>query len=438
MQASQRADSNHALEYAVRQANSLKQPAMVLFGLTDRFPEANARHYTFMLEGLKEVQDTLKKRGIQVVVQCRSPEKAVVDTSKEASLVVTDCGYLRIQRAWRNTVARQAGCPVVQVESDVIVPVRTAYGKEAYTAGILRPHIHKRLRQYLAPLKETKVKKDSLDMRFDTVALKDIPALVRSLNIDQAVHPVRGFHGGTNAARFHLETFIKDKLRYYHDLRSDPSRDLGSNMSPYLHFGHISPLTIALHIQKASHAPKESIDAYLEELIVRRELSMNFCYYNHRYDTLACLPDWAAKTLREHGKDKREYLYSSRQWEEANTHDPCWNAAQREMVITGKMHNYMRMYWGKKILEWTKTPEKAYQVALMLNNKYELDGRDPNGFAGVAWCFGKHDRAWKERPVFGKVRYMNAAGLNRKFDMDRYIARIKSLEKKPPPSNTAT
>ena len=170
---------------------------------------------------------------------------------------------------------------------------------------------------------------------------------------------------------------------------------------------------------------RQDKEAFLEELVVRRELSMNFVHYNPHYDSYQALPDWAKKTLKAHEKDKREYAYSLKAWEEARTHDPYWNAAQREMVSTGKMHNYMRMYWGKKILEWSKTPEEAYRTALYLNNKYELDGRDPNGFAGVAWCFGKHDRAWAERSIFGKVRYMNAAGLRRKFDIEKYVHRVE-------------
>jgi deoxyribodipyrimidine photo-lyase len=222
-----------------------------------------------------------------------------------------------------------------------------------------------------------------------------------------------------------LDAFIRDKLKHYNDLRNDPGTDYGSQMSPYLHFGQISPLEIALKVRRARGKAKDAKEAYLEELIVRRELSMNFVHYNPHYDAYQSLPDWAQKTLKAHEKDHRETIYSLEEFEHARTHDPYWNAAQTEMVDTGKMHNYMRMYWGKKILEWSKTPEKAYRTALSLNNKYELDGRDPNGFTGVAWCFGKHDRAWPERPIFGKIRYMNAAGLRRKFDIEAYVRRVE-------------
>jgi deoxyribodipyrimidine photo-lyase len=221
-----------------------------------------------------------------------------------------------------------------------------------------------------------------------------------------------------------LDNFIESKLDRFADLRNDPSMEYTSNMSPYLHFGQISPLYIALKVSKTDSPGMES---YLEELIIRRELSMNFVYYNPKYQSIDCLPSWALKTLNEHEKDQRNYTYAQMELEEADTHDPFWNAAQKEMVYTGKMHGYMRMYWGKKILEWVQTPREAYHIALYLNNKYELDGRDPNGYTGVAWCFGKHDRAWRERKIFGKVRYMNDKGLQRKFKIDKYVDRVDGI-----------
>jgi deoxyribodipyrimidine photo-lyase len=222
-----------------------------------------------------------------------------------------------------------------------------------------------------------------------------------------------------------LTEFIKKKLDLYPVKRNDPNQDVTSHMSPYLHFGQISPLYIALRVIDSNSKGKE---AYLEELIVRRELSHNYVFYNNKYDKYVSLPPWAKNTLNFHGRDKREYIYSLKDFEGAKTHDVYWNAAQKEMVLTGKMHGYMRMYWGKKILEWTKSPPEGFKIALYLNNKYELDGRDPNGYAGVAWCFGKHDRAWSERRVFGKIRYMNAAGLKRKFNADKYVCKIGEIE----------
>ena len=247
---------------------------------------------------------------------------------------------------------------------------------------------------------------------------------MRELNVDSSVGRITGFRGGPSEAERRLRDFIENKLDEYPDRRNDPNADGQSHLSPYLHFGQISPLEIALRVRETE---SKAGPAFLEELIVRRELSHNFVHYNPQYDSFACLPPWVNRTLECHRRDKREFVYSSREFEAARTHDPYWNAAQKEMVLMGKMHGYMRMYWGKKILEWSKTSQQAFEIALSLNNKYELDGRDPNGFAGVAWCFGKHDRAWAERSVFGKVRYMNAGGLRRKFDADAYAQRVAHL-----------
>lgn len=429
MQASQRAEYNHALEYAVALANEHRVPTVVLFGLTDAFPEANLGHYTFMLEGLKDVEASLKKRGILFVLRRQSPEKAACDMAKDAVLVVTDRGYLRIQKAWREHVASCAPCPVIQVESDVVVPVDVASSKEEYAAATLRPKIQRLLDAYLVPLRETPVGKDSLSMRLGEGPSDDTGRILQSLPVDKATPAVRTLLGGTSRAKMILDDFIEEKLRYYSERRNDPGLDFSSHMSPYLHFGQVSPLYIALKVREKKGVSGENKKAYLEELVVRRELSMNFVHFNPRYDSPEALPEWARRTLREHGKDRREYIYSRSDLEKARTHDPYWNAAQEEMVLTGKMHNYMRMYWGKKILEWTSTPEEAFRVALYLNNRYELDGRDPNGFAGVAWCFGKHDRPWAERKIFGKVRYMNAAGLERKFDIGAYVRKVNALKK---------
>ena len=428
MQASQRAEHNHALEYAIRQANEQKLPLVTLFVLTDGFPEANLRHYTFMLEGLKDVKKRLEERGVSFVAFKGSPAKEVGKVSRQASMVVTDCGYLRIQREWRKEVAENAPCPVVQVETDVVVPVEEACPKEAYSAAVLRPKINSHLRKYLVPLTETPLKHSLRSLDFAALDLnKSITAILASLSIDRTVQEVNHFQGGTSEAKRLLGDFIAHKLKHYGELRSDPSLDCVSHMSPYLHFGQISPLFIALQVQDAGRIPAKTREAYLEELIVRRELAMNFAHYNPAYDSFRAIPDWAKRTLKVHQKDKREYVYSQEELEEGRTHDPYWNSAQKEMVVTGKMHNYMRMYWGKKILEWCADPGEAFRVAVYLYNKYELDGRDPNSVTGVAWCFGKHDRPWGERKIFGQVRYMNDAGLRRKFKIDDYVKKIASL-----------
>lgn len=424
MQASARAHYNHALEYAIRNANKLNKPLIVYFGLTDDFPEANQRHYHFLLEGLRETQLELKKKDINMVVQHQKPGKGAIKLAEEASLVVTDRGYLPLQRKWRQELVEEIECPLVQVESDVVVPVETASPKEEYTAGTIRRKIQKEWDDFLVPLKMTKTHESYLDLEFDSLDLGDIKSILAKLKIGRDVGVVDWIKGGNLQARNHLKYFLERKLDHFGDLRNDPTQNYLSNMSPYLHFGQISPLYIALEVIKTGGLGMES---YLEELIIRRELSMNFVFYDSDYDNFNCLPDWAQKTLLEHARDTRVYVYTVEELEKAQTHDPYWNAAQKEMIYQGKMHGYMRMYWGKKILEWTRNPMQAYHLALYLNNKYELDGRDPNGYAGVAWCFGKHDRAWKEREIFGKVRYMNDNGLRRKFKIDRYVERIENM-----------
>lgn len=420
MQASQRIPYNHALAYAMDEANRLNLPLTVCFGITNDFPEANLRHYKFMLEGLLELDDELKKMGINFLVSVSNPPELAVRLSKKAALLVCDVGYTKIQVQWRKLAAKKAHCPVIQVESDVIVPVEEASQKEEYSAATIRPKIKSAMTKYLTGLKQRR-----MNVRQKMHHSLNIEKILSGLKIDRTVRPSMFYKGGTSQALKKLKEFKTKKLAKYEELKNDPSLNYMSELSPYIHFGQISTLQIAMELKDLPQKDKES---FLEELIIRRELAINFAHYNSEYDNYRCLPDWAKKTLNEHKKDKREYNYSLQKLEEARTHDPYWNAAQDEMVLTGKMHGYMRMYWGKKILEWSKTPEQAYRTALYLNNKYELDGRDPNGFAGIAWCFGKHDRPWTKREVFGTVRYMNDKGLERKFDIKKYVKKIDTCK----------
>ena len=323
-------------------------------------------------------------------------------------------------------MAAHADCLVVQVETNVIVPVELVSPKEEYSAATLRTKINKLLADFTYPVQSVGYAKAGLpvSLPFDCFPLQDIDAALAQLDLDRSVGRVDRFVGGTSQANIHLEDFIQHKLSHYVAAKSDPAEDYSSNLSPYLHFGQISPLDIYLRVLPLGG---EDVDSFLEELVVRRELSMNYVYYQPAYDSYAALPLWARGTLEKHLSDPRPYTYSLEQLEQSQTHDPYWNAAQTEMRVTGKMHGYMRMYWGKKILEWSQAPREAFRQALYLNNKYNLDGRDPNAFAGVAWCFGKHDRPWGEREVFGNVRYMNAKGLERKFAMARYLDKIKAL-----------
>jgi len=425
MQSSQREEYNHALEYAIKKGNELDVPIVTYFGITDDFPDANKRHYQFMLEGLKETLDSLKKRGINTVVRKERPEKGVQKIGEDAATIIVDKGYLKNLRKWRENASEKLECPLIEVESDVVVPVEEASDKEEYAARTIRPKINEKLDRFLKSLRRRKVKNNSLELDFESTDLENIDEVISELDINNSVKPSNTYHGGLQEAKRLLDDFVENKLSKYPDYSNDPSENGLSNLSPYLHFGQISPLYVALKISKMNGP---GVEEFLEQLIIRRELAINFVYYNFEYDSLQCLPDWAKETLEEHEDDNREYEYSLKEFENGETHDAYWNAAQKEMVKTGKMHGYMRMYWGKKILEWTNSPERAYEIALSLNNKYELDGRDPNGYTGIAWVFGKHDRGWKERPVYGKVRYMSSSGLERKFNTDEYVEKVEKLD----------
>lgn len=450
MQQSQRAEWNHALEYAVERANALGLPVAVVFGLMDNYPEANERHYAFMLEGLAETFKTLEQRGIGAFIGRGHPAEVALKAGRDAALIVCDMGYLRHQAEWRAKVAEGADYEVVEVESDVVVPVETASDHAEYMARTIRPKLLERLDEFLQPLKEVKPRIHANERQWfqglgnpprlgrHPSAGGDSPpeegwlclgkdgvgvdGLLQNLKLDRSVGAVSKFKGGTAEAKRRLKKFIAGSLPVYEAHSNQPQTDDVSMLSPYLHFGQISPLYIALEIQKAD--PKSR---FLEQLIVRRELAMNFVWFTPDYDRFSCLPDWAKLTLKNHAKDKREFLYTREQLEQSQTHDPYWNAAMTEMRVTGYMHNYMRMYWGKKVLEWSRSPEEAFETLLAINNKYFLDGRDPNSYAGIAWVFGKHDTAWIERPIFGKVRYMNAAGLERKCDIEEYVEKVSRL-----------
>ncbi len=432
MQEAQRAEYNHALEYAVQRANELEQRLLVVFGLTDGYPEANLRHYTFLLEGLRDVEEALKERKIKFVVRRGSPDDIALNLGKDASLIVCDMSYLRLQKEWRKTVAGDADCAVVQVETEVVVPIELASDKQEHAARTLRPKINRHLDDFLAELEPTAVDKQSLNMKVGGLDLSNIEKILEDMDLDGSVEPLSHLYkGGTNEAKRILEDFLKDRFDGYVENRNQPQTDEVSHMSKYLHYGHISPVYVALRIREAGKG-QENIDSYIEELIVRRELSINFCHFTPDYDSFSCLPDWAKKTLKEHKDDEREYVYTRKQLEDAGTHDEYWNAAMNEMRHTGYMHNYMRMYWGKKILEWSNTPEYAYSTTLYLNNKYFLDGRDPNSYANVSWVFGQHDRGWKEREVYGKVRYMSAGGLERKAKPKEYVEKVERLAQENP------
>ena len=426
MQQSQRAEENHALEYAIELANARLLPVAVVFCLITDYPEANIRHFQFMLEGLSETQKTLHKRGIPFVVQKKSVNEMEIPLAADAAAIVVDRGYLRHQKAWREGLAKQVPCRLIQVESDVLVPVEVVSPKVEYAARTIRPKIHRHIQEYLKPVKPLKLKKTVKNLKIKGLDISSPEKILKTLNIDRTVPPVtRFFEGGTTVAKKRISGFIQNRLARYEKNGNQPQTNDISHMSPYLHFGQISPVYLALAISEAKGVSGEAKAAYIEQLVVRRELAVNFAHYKPDYDQYACIPDWARSTLADHRDDPREYTCGLEVLEAAGTHDAYWNAAMKEMVYSGFMHNYMRMYWAKKILEWSPSPEEAFKTTIYLNNKYFLDGRDSNSYVGVAWCYGLHDRAWKEREIFGKVRYMAASGLERKCDIRAYVEKVE-------------
>ena len=375
-----------------------------------------------MLEGLQQVAKSLNRRKIKFVLLKGDPPKAISQLAKKASEVICDRGYLRHQVKWRDEVAKSAGTRVWQVECDVVVPVEVVSDKREFAARTIRSKLNDRVEKFLDDLDTTAIEKDSRGLSISGEDLSDINAFLKTTSVDRSVDASGEFVGGTSKAKVHLRQFIQDRLSSYGD-RKDLIDEKVSYLSPYLHFGQISPVDVALEIKSASDDRKQQ-EGFLEELIVRRELAMNFVHYESDYDSTNALPDWAAETLKQHEDDEREHRYTATELEAAETHDPAWNAAMLQMKHRGYLHNHLRMYWGKKIIEWTNTTNHAYRTALTLNNKYFLDGRDANSYANILWLFGLHDRAHQERDIFGKVRYMSLGGLKRKCNLGQYIDNV--------------
>ncbi len=427
MSRDQRAHDNWALHHAAAMADETGGGLAVVFTLTPSFQEAALRQYAFMLDGLRETEETLNSLGIPFYLLTGDPVSELDRFCRDLKVgtVVTDFDPLRIKRQWKNAFIKKNPVRLLEVDAHNIVPCRKASEKLEFAAYTLRPKIHRLLESYLEEF-------PGLPGTIPTGPFEqqhtDWDGVVSALEVDHGVKPVEWIKPGSGAALKTLEVFLQERLDRYAGDRNDPNRKGQSNLSPYLHFGQLSAQRVAIEVLK-NHPRNEHVDAFLEELIVRRELSDNFCLYNPRYDSPEGFHDWAKKSIEAHKKDEREYLYGREALEKAETHDPLWNAAQTEMVRYGKMHGYMRMYWAKKILEWTPDVGTAMKDAIYLNDKYELDGRDPNGYTGIAWSIGGvHDRAWTERPVFGKIRYMNDRGARRKFDVDAYITGILNSE----------
>ena len=424
MSRDQRVRDNAALLAAQHDALDRELPLVVLFRLYPTVTNRVRQQYKFMLDGLVEVESRLQELNIPLLVTSDELVDAIHNLNPAA--VYMDYSPLRGPQALRRKIAANVEIPCYEVDTHNVIPVWVTSDKQEYAARTIRPKIHRQLDDYLAEPEQ--VDEHPYDVTMTTE--NDWSSIWNHVVVEKPGEYDPPFEPGEDAARDALERFIEERLSGYHEERNDPVLDGQSDLSPYLHFGQLASLRAALNVRAfAEEHPdderiKESSAAFIEQAIVRKELADNFCHYNDDYDTWNGLPDWAKKTLNEHRNDPREYLYDLDEFESAATHDPAWNAAQTQMMRTGKMHNYMRMYWAKKILEWTPDPESAIEIAVTLNDRYELDGYDPNGYANILWSIGGlHDRPWQERPVYGKIRYMNFNGLKRKFDIERYMER---------------
>jgi len=431
MQRSQRGRDNHAVDVAVQVANALGLPLVVYFAAISNFPSANLRHYAFLQQGLPDIEADLAARNIAFVLR-RTPDESVEQmiADVDAVMLVGDENPLRGPERWRQVMAQRVSVPFWTVDADVVVPSKLME-KAQYGAYTIRPRLYRLLPDYLRPYENTKAMHEwKRPAKFKSERTGD--DITRGwTELDRSVQPVEAWRGGHHAAMKRLKHFAGRLLANYERDRNHPELDGTSMMSPYLHFGHIGPVTIALAVDAAANRQPElkaARDAYFNELIAWRELAVNFVKYCAEYDNPNCAENWAKASIAEHARDEREVVYSLEQMERAETHDELWNAAQRQMLHFGWMHNYVRMYWAKKILEWTPDVATAMKSAIYLNDKYFLDGRDANGYAGVAWSMvGKFDRPWFDRPIFGKVRYMSGASTGRKFNSKEYIRQMNLL-----------
>ena len=438
-QMNRRVRFNHALLHAVELANGHGLPLLVYEGLTCTYKAANRRLHTFLVEAVPHTAAELKRRGAGYFFYLRSkrsdPNDVFYRLAAHAHTVVTDDYPVFVAAQHNRSVATRIQVPFVAVDSSCIVPM-SVHEKQAWAAYTIRPKIHRELPRFLrtpdpAPLlhkwREGLLPAEVAALR-TTVTADTIADLVAGCEINQSIPVSTAFHGGAGEAGKRLEFFLENNLRRYAGEGNKPSAHATSNLSSHLHFGHISSLEIALAVQE--HAAEHSLMAgeFMEQLTVRRELAFNFARFCTNPESFDALPEWARRTMAKHAADPRPFVYTAEQLENAETHDPLWNAAQKELLLRGIIHGYYRMYWAKKIIEWSPTYEDALHQMIRLHDVYALDGRDPNTYANILWCFGLHDRPWVERPVFGQLRYMSFDGMKRKTDTNAYIKEIALLE----------
>ncbi|CRL06263.1 CLUMA_CG018945, isoform A, partial [Clunio marinus] len=427
MSRNQRVQDNWALLYAQELGLRSSLPIHVIFCLAESFLEATIRHFKFMIEGLKEVQNDCENLNINFHLLRGNAGDEVPKFVKDHNIgtLICDMSPLRIHRQWVEDIKKNISpdVPFVQIDAYNVVPVWVTSDKEEPAAYALRNKLMPKLKEFLTefpPLIRHPHKAKS------PAASIDWNRVISSLKVDRLVPEVTWIKPGYKAAVSMLDTFIKERLRNYAKLRNDPVQchKAVSNLSPYFHFGQLSPQRAMIEVEKSREKSKENVESFFNEAVIWRELAENLCYYNKDYDNFNGAKDWAKATLRSHLKDKREYIYSLKEFEDGKTHDNMWNAAQLEMKVTGKMAGYMRMYWAKKILEWSETPEDAIKTTVYLNDRYSLDGRDPNGYLGIMWSIaGINDRPFTERNVIGKIRYMSYHACFQKFDGKAYVAK---------------
>jgi deoxyribodipyrimidine photo-lyase len=432
-QMNRRVDANHALAYAVSLANRRRLPVLYYEGLTCDYPYANDRLHTFILEGVPETARRCAELGLGYVFYLRrrrtDPNDVLYRLAAAAAAIVTDDYPTFIARRHNRSVPAKLDVAYYAVDSSCVVPMKLLARRE-YAAYTIRPKIRKLLAEHLTPAPEIRPQRPwrgPAPPYHTEVERGRIGELVASCEIDHTVAPSRTIRGGRRAALERLEFFLEHNLRRYARQRNQPAARATSGLSPYLHFGQIASLEVALAVQAYSRAHGCSAEEFLEELIVRRELAFNFTRHTADYTSLDALPDWARRTLAAHDADRRSPVYTREQFERAETHDTLWNAAQQELLLTGTIHGYYRMYWGKKIIEWSASHAEALETMIYLHDRYALDGRDPNTYTNILWCFGLHDRPWAERPIFGQVRYMSLEGMKRKTDVEAYIRQIAGL-----------
>ncbi|HBE95079.1 MAG TPA: deoxyribodipyrimidine photolyase [Desulfovibrio sp.] len=415
-----RASDNWGLLFAQEQAIARGVPLAVAHCLDPAYPGAALRHFAFLLAGLRQTEAALRHCGIPLLSCLGDPAREIPALAHKvkAAVLVLDFDPLRHKQAWARAVVEAVEAEVWEADSRNIVPCRAASSKKEWAARTLRPKIHRLLPEYLEQPPRLAPHPHPWPAKVPAVHWD---RTLTALAPDPSVPPVDWIAPGETAAARALDDFIETRLPLYADQKNDPNKQAVSLLSPYLHFGQLSSLRAALAVSRAG-APDRARDVFLEELIVRRELADNFCLHEPAYDRFQGFPDWARKTLDKHRGDRREYVYGRDGLEAGQTHDPLWNAAQRQMTATGHLHGWLRMYWAKKILEWSASPEAAQDTAVALNDRWLLDGRDPNGYAGIAWSLGGvHDRPWGERPVFGTVRFMSFKGACGKFDVPGFI-----------------